>query len=244
MSRRPGEKIVFPGIDATVQVVGVKGAVVRLGVEAPAEVVVHRAEVLARLGEQAEAAGPSAAEARHHVRNRLSAAAVGLALLRRQLAAGLAEDAAGTLARVDEELRAVTGAFAAPAPRPGPARRALLVEDDHNERELLAGFLRMAGVEVAPAGDGAEALEYLKAHPRPDAVLLDMLLPRCDGPTTVRALRDDPAYAGLKIIGVSGHPPERFGIADGPAGVDRWFRKPLDPEKLLAELHREVWASA
>lgn len=53
----------------------------------------------------------------------------------------------------------------------------LVVEDDRNQRELPAGFLRMAGLDVDTAGDGLDALEHLHARSRPDMVLLDMGLP-------------------------------------------------------------------
>ena len=46
LSRRPNEKVLFPSINASVQVVAIKPGVVRLGIEAPAEVVVFREEVM------------------------------------------------------------------------------------------------------------------------------------------------------------------------------------------------------
>jgi CheY-like chemotaxis protein len=127
-------------------------------------------------------------------------------------------------------------------PRPErPARhRALLVEDNANERQLLATFLRGAGMEVATAGDGSDALDYLRQQARPDVVLLDMGLPRCDGAAVVRAMRQDPAYAGVKIFAVTGHGPEEFGLGQGPAGVDRWFQKPIDPTDLVRGVEQEL----
>jgi DNA-binding response OmpR family regulator len=131
----------------------------------------------------------------------------------------------------------------APTPPAVPARKplkALLVEDDRNERELLAGFLRMSGLEVDTAGDGGDALDYLRSHDRPDVILLDMGLPRVDGPTTVREIRRDPAWAGLKVFGVTGRLPDEFDLENGPAGIDRWFHKPLDPSALVRDLDREL----
>jgi CheY-like chemotaxis protein len=74
-------------------------------------------------------------------------------------------------------------------------------------------------------------------------VLMDMGLPRCDGPTAVREIRRDPAYAGLRIFAVTGCAPEQFDLASGSAGIDRWFRKPLDPASLLHELKQELDAT-
>src|SRR5262249_9208093 len=149
-------------------------------------------------------------------------------------------DLAGTLERMAKELgglRDQVETLVPPRPaRPAGRRRALLVEDDRNECELLAGFLRLAGLEVDTAGDGADALDSRSRGGRPEVVLLAMLLPRGDGPTTVRAIRGEPAYAGLKIFAVTGASPERLGVDRGPGGVDGWFSKPINPESLLRAL--------
>jgi CheY-like chemotaxis protein len=120
--------------------------------------------------------------------------------------------------------------------------RALLVEDNANESNLLAGYLRMTGFEVETAGDGADALDYLHSHDRPDVVLLDMLMPRCDGPTTVGRIRRDPHLDGMKIYAVSGTSQKRFDLQTGPGGVDRWFTKPVDPRELVRQIDSELAA--
>jgi carbon storage regulator CsrA len=260
LSRKLNEKVLFPDIQAAVQVVAIKPGVVRLGVEAPRDVAVVRAEIQGPAVEKApalkrlagEAAGGLPRELVHLLRNRLNAAAIGLAVLRRQRQLGLSQEADATLDQTEREIeevrRHLEGLTQRPSPCP-PARpprrgKALVVEDDGNERELLAGFLRLAGLEVDTAGDGTEALDRLHAGSRPDVVLLDMVLPRCDGPTTLREIRRDPACAGLTVFAVTGHPPERFAAEGGAGGVSRWFRKPVNPEELLREVEREVDAVA
>jgi carbon storage regulator CsrA len=243
LSRRTNEKVIFPAFNTTLQIVSTGRGVVRLGIEAPPEVRVLREELLGQ-------APPNVAprpKLRHQVRNRLNAATIGLALLRQQLLRGATAPAAATLDKIDGEVEALRRQLeealgpSAPAPAPPPRRcRALVVEDDSNECELLAGFLRLVGLDVATAGDGADALDYLRAHGRPDVILLDMALPRCDGPATIRAIRRDPAHAGLKIFAMTGHPLEEFQAAVEGGAVARWFSKPIDPEALLRELHREV----
>jgi carbon storage regulator CsrA len=251
LTRRTTEKIVFPSIQATLQVVAIKPGVVRLGIDAPGNVPVFREEVLTRADrEEADRArrgarGADAAlrELTHLLNNRLNASTIGLALLRRQLDLDRTRDMASTIDKIEHELQLlkqrvedVAGEGFAQAPK---ARRALLVEDDRNERELLAGFLRLAGLDVDTAGDGASALDHLQTRGRPDVVLLDMVLPCLDGPTCVRTIRRDPAYAGLKIFGVTGVTHETFGLEKGPRGIDRWFRKPLNPEILLRHLNED-----
>jgi carbon storage regulator CsrA len=137
----------------------------------------------------------------------------------------------------------------APAPASPPAPdgrhampqfpfRALVVDDDRNECELLAGFLRAQGIQVATAGDGADALGYLGCHEKPDVVLLDMIMPVCDGPSTLRAIRQSRELNDLRVVAVSGTSPATWGITTGPEGVDGWFPKPLDPQNLLTGLQR------
>jgi carbon storage regulator CsrA len=254
LSRRPNEKILLPAANVTVEVVSIKHGAVRLGIDAPRDMAVWREELWNKAGqpqaslETALKNGQEAAlrDLRHLVRNRLNVAAIGLALLRRQIEAGLTREAGVTIERMANDLEMLQSRLDAPlAAPPGPAVRparktALVVEDDRNECELLAGFLRVAGVEVATAGDGADALDYLRTHDQPDFVVLDMLMPRCDGPTTVHSIRSDPHYASLKIFAVSGRSPAEFGIETGRAGIDRWFPKPLNPEALLRELNHEA----
>jgi carbon storage regulator CsrA len=253
LSRRVTEKIVFPGLQTSVQVLGVKGSTVRLGIQAPPEVRVLREEIPDRQAEWAPAAAGPAPQSEQPrleqlVGKRLKIAGIGLELLRGQIQAGRAEEALAIVEALAEDLQLLqrrrAGEARQPAPQtPGPARRArtaLLVEDNANERELLAQFLRLGGFEVATAGDGCDALDYLHSHARPDVLLLDMGLPRCDGPTTVREIRQDRQLAGLKIVAVSGHQPEEYNLARGPGGIDRWFTKPLDPSALIRDLEREL----
>jgi carbon storage regulator CsrA len=250
LSRKLNERIVFPSIDATVQILAVKPGVVRLGIEAPKAVSILRQEVLDNRRGNAPPPPPpprpaSTAQIRRFnqlVHSRLEIAAMGTALLRRQLELGHTAEALETLDKIEGEIQALqqrsdeeTSKHSGQRPR-----RALVVEDDQSERELLASFLRLAGLDVAAVGDGTDALDYLHRQSPPDVVLVDMVMPRCDGPTTIRAIRQEPALAGLRIFGVSGYLPDEFGLETGAGGVNGWFRKPFDPEDLLRELNREA----
>lgn len=254
LTRRSNEKVLFPNINTVVQIVSVRGGTVRLGIEAPPEVTILRDELQDRAVEGtptaplAEPADARFRALRHLVRNRLNGATIGLALLRQQVMTGRSSDLERTVAMIEQEmqkLRQQVEGEAAMTAVPPPklarkVRKALLVEDDQNERELLAGFLRVSGFDVDTAGDGCDALDHLRAGERPDVVLLDMGLPRCDGATTAREIRRDPACAGLKIFAVTGHSPDEYDLVQGPGGIDRWFSKPIDPVILLSELTQEL----
>lgn len=248
LSRRPGQKVLFPSLQASVQVVSARGNVVRLGIEAPPGLTILREELVtsgvARLAPHGfpSPAGRTAPDPQEQsdAARRLAAACAELAALTASQRRALAPEDAAALARIEEDLGALRRRLDATPPT--PARRALLVEDNANERELLATFLRMSGVSVDTAGDGADALDYLRSHERPDVILLDMSMPRCDGPTAVRAIRHDPTLSGVKIMAVTGHRAEEFDLPAGPGGVDRWFQKPIEPADLVRELEQELRA--
>jgi two-component system, OmpR family, response regulator len=261
LSRRPNERIVFPGINTTVRVVNVKPGVVRLGIEAPPEVTVLRQEVADRLAEWApkDAGCPGAKKAARprgssdkRLDQRLQAASVGVGLARLQMRTGDLENAERTLTTLQKSLglwrRAFKGEAESKPPQPATTYqktpKVLIVEDDQNERELLASFLRMAGLDVETAADGLDALDRLHTRGRPDMMLLDMVLPRCDGPATLREIRRDPACAPRKIFAVSGHAPDQFCLDDQAPRVDRWFRKPIDIKALLQDLSSELQLSS
>jgi carbon storage regulator CsrA len=253
LTRRENERILLPDIGVTVELMSVSGNRARLGISAPDNIRILREEVAAdrQAIQQAANRGPISRDFVHAMRNRLNAAMLAAEMLRLQIHNGTFADPSEPLEKIFAELKALGTLLQAERPVAAPRvesrrsrpLRALLVEDDANESNLLAGILRMTGFEVDTAGDGADALDYLRSHDRPDVVLLDMLMPRCDGPTTVGRIRRDPSFEGMKIFAVSGTSPKRCGVTTGPTGVDRWFSKPLDPRELVQQLNSELAAT-
>jgi carbon storage regulator CsrA len=257
LSRGKNDKVVFPTLGISVEIIRVAGKKVRLGIEAPEEIPVHRHEVCERIEAKAnagidcepvlkfpEAKKSYLARLNHDTRNRLNSAALGLHLLHRKLENGDLSDAESTIFTIFNELKGIEDLLEAPAKAPATTqsevhRRALVVEDNDNERELLAGYLRVSGFDVDTAADGLQAMVRL-TQKAPDVVLLDMRMPRFDGRKTVAAIRNNPDYRGLKLFAVSGTRPEEMNIKVGPNGVDRWFTKPLDPKSLIDALYDEL----
>jgi carbon storage regulator CsrA len=247
LSRGRNDKIIFPNLGITVEILNIAGNKVRVGVDAPKDVTVlrHELAVNAPSVPKPELLNP-ARKLSHDVRNRLHAANLALHLSQRLLQAGRSAEAEQTLQKALEEFAAVEERLArserpAAVAQPSPSRgRALIVEDNLNESELLASYLRLSGFQVDTARDGCDALSLLEAELRPDAILLDMRMPRCDGPTTISAIRANPHFRDLKVYAISGTSPDALGVQRGPQGVDRWFPKPLNPEVLVRELSREL----
>ncbi len=84
----------------------------------------------------------------------------------------------------------------------------LVVDDEFGITEVLEALLTDAGHHVRRAINGRQALELVHEQ-RPDLVLLDMMIPIMDGPTTLKAIRSDPGSASVPVILMSSLPPEK-----------------------------------
>lgn len=99
---------------------------------------------------------------------------------------------------------------------PALGRLALIVDDDALIRGLLRALLRRRGWRTLEAENGNQALEQLQ-QTTPDLVLLDLMMPVCNGFEVVEALRGNPAWQGLPVVIVSAldlTPEQRAQIAD------------------------------
>jgi carbon storage regulator CsrA len=251
LSRGRNDKIVFPNLGITVEILNIASNKVRVGVDAPPNVTVLRHELAGDAGTAVLPGSPNPArKLSHEIRNRLHAASLALHLSQKLLQADRQAEAERTLQKALDEFGAVEEHLtrrepAVAAAQPARTRgHALIVEDNLNESELLASYLRLSGFQVDTARDGCDALSLLEAELRPDAILLDMRMPRCDGPTTVNAIRANPDYRDLKVYAISGTSPDALGVERGPLGVDHWFPKPLNPEVLVRELSRQLTATS
>ncbi len=238
LSRRLNEDLYFPNTGIRVRLLRLTRTEARLGIEAPPTVTVLR-------GELAPAAAPAPdAPGRHSLRNQLNKVNLSLHLFERQWKAGHFAEAEATLERALAFLDALDRDWPADAQPPARCGRchALLVEDDANERELLAGILTMNGCDCTSVADGQDALDYLAAHEPPELVLLDMGLPRVSGLQTLAQIRREPRCRGLKVFAISGADPAALGVPVGAGGVDAWFSKPLNPRRLWEAIRQGVGA--
>lgn len=111
-------------------------------------------------------------------------------------------------------------------------QRLLVVDDDIDIRSLLAEQLGRAGYQVSTAGDGAEMRQVL-AREHIDLVVLDLNLPREDGLTLCRALRERSSTPVIMLTARS-EPIDR--VLGLEMGADDYLAKPFEPRELLARI--------
>jgi DNA-binding response OmpR family regulator len=117
-------------------------------------------------------------------------------------------------------------------------KKVLLVEDDEAVRQLVRVTLEMNDYDVVEAKDGLEGLLLLEMH-RPDAVVLDLMMPDVGGERMLTQLRATPATKGTPVVIITGKPevaPEVIGLV----GKENFFPKPFDPDSVVARLKAMV----
>jgi two-component system response regulator MprA len=125
----------------------------------------------------------------------------------------------------------------APTMSPGESgeapARILIVDDEPAVREALRRSLAFEGYDTALAPDGIAALELADAY-RPDAIVLDVLMPRMDGLTTARRLRSSGVTTPILMLTARDTVGDRVTGLD--AGADDYLVKPFELDELLARL--------
>jgi DNA-binding response OmpR family regulator len=113
-----------------------------------------------------------------------------------------------------------------------PKPRVLVVEDDHEIASVLLRSLRLEGYEVRSAGDGVSALDESIVF-EPDAVVLDLGLPRLDGVEVAKKLRSD---GDVPILMLTARDAVDDRVKGLDSGADDYLVKPFDRQELLARL--------
>jgi DNA-binding response OmpR family regulator len=116
-------------------------------------------------------------------------------------------------------------------------KRILVCDDDELLVDLLTYRLGTRGYQVSAARDGGEALERLAAD-KPDAVVLDAMMPVVDGFEVLRRIREQPATANLPVVMLSARKQERDIVGALELGASDFVVKPFIPEELMARLTR------
>jgi len=122
-------------------------------------------------------------------------------------------------------------------------RRILIVDDEDDIREVAQVSLELVGqFEVLTAASGSAGIRTARAA-HPDAILLDVMMPDMDGPTTLVQLQADPATRDIPVVFLTAkaQTADRARLAQlGAAGI---LTKPFDPLKLASEVAATLhWA--
>jgi PAS domain S-box-containing protein len=125
----------------------------------------------------------------------------------------------------------------APAPRPKALPRGLVIvaDDNRDAAEALAHLLESLGFRVGVAFDGIEAVDAVRRE-HPDAVLLDLGMPRMDGYEAARQIRADAHGEGILLVAVTGWGQDTDRDRTRAAGFDAHLVKPVPLERLLEVL--------
>lgn len=111
----------------------------------------------------------------------------------------------------------------------------MIVDDEFLTRNMLSIMLTQVGHHVTEAEDGLEAIEMLKQN-RPDVILLDLMMPRCDGMTAIKSIRNNSTMTDLPIIFLSAKTDGATIQAGLDAGANRFLTKPVSYGDLVQNI--------
>ncbi|OGF13822.1 MAG: DNA-binding response regulator [Candidatus Eisenbacteria bacterium RBG_16_71_46] len=111
----------------------------------------------------------------------------------------------------------------------------MVIEDEKEIRDLVRYNLERAGFRVAVAADGEEGLQRIFAS-RPDAVVLDLMLPGRNGLELLRELRDEPTTLDLPVLVLTARAAEMDKLLGFERGADDYLTKPFSPRELVARI--------
>ena len=125
------------------------------------------------------------------------------------------------------------------------AKRILLTDDEDHIREVAQLSLEtVGGWEVTTAGSGGEALAKAASEP-PDAILLDVMMPELDGPTTFERLQADPSTREIPVVFLTAKVQAADRRRFDELGVAGVIAKPFDPLTLADEVAQALgWRAA
>jgi signal transduction histidine kinase/DNA-binding response OmpR family regulator len=118
--------------------------------------------------------------------------------------------------------------------RAGSSITVLVVDDDIVVHDVLSATLEREGYSLMHARDGAEALDIMRRTP-PDAVTLDVDMPRIDGWSVLGAMKSDPQLAHIPVIMLTVLDDRNLGFS---LGASEFMTKPVDRDRLLALLRK------
>ncbi|HEV2149529.1 MAG TPA: response regulator [Longimicrobiaceae bacterium] len=119
----------------------------------------------------------------------------------------------------------------------------LIVEDQIETLAIHSAYLERHGYRVLQAENGEAGVDSARRH-RPDIILMDLSIPRLDGFGATEALKRDPDTGHIPIVVMTAFAYGSVGKRAVAAGCDGFLAKPLDPRRVLQEVHRRIGPAA
>lgn len=113
----------------------------------------------------------------------------------------------------------------------------LTVDDSKSLRQMVAFSLKAAGFKVVEAEDGVEGLEKATSN-HFDLVLTDQNMPKMDGLTLIKSLRNTTQYQRVPILMLTTESSDEMKNKGRAVGATGWLVKPFDPVKLVAVVNK------
>ncbi|MFM1908667.1 MAG: hypothetical protein RLZZ591_2344 [Pseudomonadota bacterium] len=146
-----------------------------------------------------------------------------------------------TLLRADDD---VCDVLEDPVHMDAPARlaglRILLVDDSAINRQVGQQVLALDGADVVLAGNGAQALQCLRADLAFDLVLMDVQMPELDGFAATRLIRQEPGLQDIPIIALTAGALQSERANALLCGMNDYMAKPIDPDRVVQTILRHV----
>ena len=115
----------------------------------------------------------------------------------------------------------------------------LAVDDSTSLRQMVAFTLKSSGFEVIEAVDGQDALDKLRDR-SVDLVLTDQNMPRMDGISLTKKLRENPKFKATPILILTTESSDQMKMAGRAAGATGWLVKPFDPVRLIEVIQKVI----
>ncbi|SMF42088.1 MULTISPECIES: response regulator [Desulfovibrio] len=112
----------------------------------------------------------------------------------------------------------------------------LIVDDSKTVRNLVAFIMKKEGFKVSTAEDGLDGLEKLYSLEKVDLIISDVNMPRMDGFTYIKTVREQDAYKDIPIIVLSTEGQEKDIQTGLNLGANLYMVKPAQPEKMVKNI--------
>jgi two-component system OmpR family response regulator len=118
-------------------------------------------------------------------------------------------------------------------PQPGQRLQVVLVEDDPLLARFTQTLLSLSDLDVRVAGNRAEIVAEIRRPPRPDLILLDVVLPDADGFDILARVRQHPVLKEVPVLLLTGRATREAVLQGLTLGADGYLTKPFEPDALL-----------